>query len=90
MAVLYIKAGTIYLSPDSMLSQYLGADSICIAIAKYWLGFLFAFLTRDHGEKVSHLLVETVYHESYFQKQCTSHISQSLSFISAASLLYYL
>ena len=63
-SALLSRRGTICLSPDSILSPYLGADSICIAIFKYCdstritirkLRFLYwTFLTPDHGKKSNH------------------------------------
>lgn len=67
---LFIRAGTICLSPDSILSWYL---------VRYYdlLQLLFAFLTLDHGKRMNHSLVGSAYHESCLQKQCTSHVCQS-------------
>ena len=78
------RAGTIRLSLDPILSRFLYMPTrytVYIAILQV-LGFVFTFLTVDHGKKLTHTLLETVYHEAYFQKQVF------LTFISAASLLY--
>ncbi len=72
---IYIRDGTIHLPPDSILSRYLGADTICIA--NYYYFFLrisilqvlrfdiamlhFLFLTLDYGKKLNDTInIQTV------------------------------
>ncbi len=69
-----IRDGTIHLPPSSILSQYLGADMICIAIflrisilqvlrfnIAMCCDFSFLFLTLDHGKKLNDALnIQTV------------------------------
>ncbi len=60
------RDGTIHLPPDSILSRYLGADTICIAIVFFFFknfdstsiaiqccDFYFLFLTLDQGKKLN-------------------------------------
>ncbi len=69
------RDGTIHLPPDSILSRYLGADTICIVIFffkefrfyKYCnsillcCDFCFLFLTLDNGKKLNDTLnIQTV------------------------------
>ncbi len=59
---LYTRDGTIHLPPDSILSRYLGTDTICIAI-RYCCVVIFycLFLTLDDGEKLNDTLnIQTV------------------------------
>ena len=55
------RAGTIHLSPDSLLSRYLGADSICnaffLSIAIRYYDLLWFLLTLEHGKKLNHTLI---------------------------------
>ncbi len=68
------RDGTIHLPPDSILSRYLGADTICIAFFFFFTNFdstsiairycyvmRFLFLTLDHVKKLNDTLnIQTV------------------------------
>ncbi len=85
------RDGTIHLPPDSILSRYLGADTICIAIFFFFLriSFLqvlrfdiamcceFLFLTLNHGKKLKDTLnIQTVTIKK--KKHLSSHYCDSI------------
>lgn len=87
-----IRSGTICLPHDLILPRYLGADLKCITTFRYWDSTRIAiqyyslfkfFFTLHHEKKLNHKLLQTAYHEAYFQKQCTSRQSICLIYFSS-------